>query len=59
MENKSSNIKQKKNDEVVINVKREFVGDVTPIQAILPIILEDLRKKVEENRKIENKNKTD
>ena len=59
MENKSSNIKQKKNDEVVINVKREFVGDVTPIQAILPIILEDLRKKVEENRRIENKNKTD
>ena len=38
-----------KSNEVETIVEREFVGDVTPIQAILPIVLEDIRKKAEEN----------
>ena len=48
-----------KNNEITINVKREFVGGMTPIQAIIPIVMEDIKKKMEENRRIENKNKTD
>lgn len=34
-------------------VERKYVGELTPIQAILPIVLEDLKKRYEENRKIE------
>lgn len=36
-------------------VERKYVGELTPIQAILPIVLEDLKKRFEENRKIEKK----
>ena len=36
-----------KDDYIIYNVKHEFVGEVTPIQAILPVIMEDLRRKRE------------
>lgn len=42
-----------KNNDVQIILERQYVGEVTPIQAILPIVLEDIRKKYEENRRIE------
>lgn len=41
--------KKTKKRQVETIVERQFVGDVTPIQAILPIVLEDIRKKAEEN----------
>lgn len=44
---------EKKNNNVQIILERQYVGEVTPIQAILPIVLEDIRKKYEENRRIE------
>lgn len=43
----------KKNNDVQIILERQYVDEVTPIQAILPIVLEDIRKKYEENRRIE------
>ena len=52
--------KNTKDDYIIYNVKHEFVGDVTPIQAILPVIMEDLRRKrdkyIEEqkNKNVEN-----
>ena len=49
---------KKKNNEITINVKREFIGNVTPIQAILPIVMEDIKRKYEENCKIDNEKKT-
>ena len=58
MASKINNNKQKKNNEIIVNVEREFVGDVTPIQAILPIVLEDIKRKMEENRRIDNDKKT-
>ena len=57
MTSKKENNK-KKNNEITINVKREFIGNVTPIQAILPIVMEDIKRKYEENCKIDNKLKT-
>ena len=45
--------KHRKNNEVQIIVERHYTGEVTPIQAILPIVLEDLRKKYEKNRTLE------
>ena len=45
--------KNSKNNEVQIIVERHYTGEVTPIQAILPIVLEDLRKKYEKNRTLE------
>ena len=57
MTSKSENNK-KKNNEITINVKREFIGNVTPIQAILPIVMEDIKRKYEENCKIDNEKKT-
>ena len=45
--------KKTKKRQVETIVERQFVGDVTPIQAILPIVLEDIRKKAEENRTME------
>ena len=41
--------KNKKKREVETIIERQFIGDVTPIQAILPIVLEEIRKKAEEN----------
>lgn len=41
--------KKTKKRQVETIVERQFVGDITPIQAILPIVLEDIRKKAEEN----------
>ena len=49
---------KKKNNEITINVKREFIGNVTPIQAVLPIVMEDIKRKYEENCKIDNEKKT-
>ena len=57
MTSKNENNK-KKNNEITINVKREFIGNVTPIQAILPIVMEDIKRKYEENCKIDNEKKT-
>lgn len=54
--------KNAKDEYIIYNVKHKFVGDVTPIQAILPVIMEDLRRKrdkyMEEQKKkgnIDNK----
>ena len=57
MASKKENNK-KKNNEITINVKRKFIGNVTPIQAILPIVMEDIKRKYEENCKIDNEKKT-
>jgi hypothetical protein len=54
--------KDTKDEYITYNIYHEFVGDVTPIQAILPVIMEDLRRKrdkyLEEQKKkgnIDNK----
>ena len=33
------------NDEIVYEVERHFIGNVTPIQAILPIVMEEIERK--------------
>lgn len=53
----ADNKKKKKKDETItINVTRKFEGNVTPIKAIIPFVIEDIKNKYEENRKLENKN---
>lgn len=37
--------KKKKDDYIIYNVYHEFVGTQTPLEAITPVILEDLRRK--------------
>lgn len=49
--------KKKKDDYIIYNVKHEFVGDVTPIQAILPIVMEDIKRKREKYIEEQKKNK--
>lgn len=49
--------KEKKDDYIIYNVKHEFVGDVTPIQAILPIVMEDIKRKREKYIEEQKKNK--
>lgn len=42
--------KQKNNNEVMQKyiIKRRYTNEITPIQAILPIVLEDIRRRREE-----------
>jgi len=44
-----------KDEYIIYNVKHKFVGDITPMEAILPVIMEDLRRKrdkyIEEQKK--------
>ena len=47
--------KENKKGDVKIIVERESSGKATPIQAILPIVMEDIKRKMEENRRLENK----
>lgn len=49
--------KDTNDDYIIYNVKHEFVGDVTPIQAILPIVIEDIKRKREKYIKEQKKNK--
>lgn len=52
----ADNKKKKKKDETItINVTRKFEGNVTPIKAMIPFVIEDIKNKYEENRKLENK----
>ena len=37
--------KNAKDEKIIYNVYHEFVGNVTPIQAIIPVVMEDLRRK--------------
>ena len=37
--------KNTKDEKITYNVYHEFVGNVTPIQAIIPVVMEDLRRK--------------
>ena len=37
--------KNAKDEKITYNVYHEFVGNVTPIQAIIPVVMEDLRRK--------------
>jgi len=46
--------KENKKGDVKIIVERESIGNATPIQAILPIVMEDLKRKMEENRRLAN-----
>jgi hypothetical protein len=39
---------------VTVIVEREFVGDKTITEALLPIIFEDLRRQIESNRTLDN-----
>lgn len=46
-------------DEIVYEVERHCIGNVTPIQAILPVIIDDIKRKREkyiEKQKKKNKN---
>lgn len=46
-------------DEIVYEVERHCIGNVTPIQAILPVIMDDIKRKREkyiEEQKKKNKN---
>lgn len=55
-DNKNKNAKDEK---ITYNVYHEFVGNVTPIQAIIPVVMEDLRRKRDryiEEQKGNNKN---
>lgn len=56
---KSKKNKNAKDEKITYNVYHEFVGNVTPIQAIIPVVMEDLRRKrdryIEEQKK-NNKN---
>ena len=45
------------NDEIIYEVERHFIGDVTPIQAILPVIMSDIKRKRE--RYLEEQKKND
>ena len=47
--------KENKKGDVKIIVERECIGNATPIQAILPIVMEDIKRKMEANRRLENK----
>ena len=51
--------KNAKDEKITYNVYHEFVGNITPIQAIIPVVMEDLRRKrdryIEEQKK-NNKN---
>ena len=51
--------KNAKDEKITYNVYHEFVGNITPIQAIIPVVMEDLRGKrdryIEEQKK-NNKN---
>lgn len=50
---------KKKDDYIIYNVKHEFVGTKTPLEAIMPVIMEDLRRKRDkylEERSAENGN---
>jgi len=39
---------------VTVIVEREFVGDKTVSEALMPVILEDLRRKADELRTLDN-----
>lgn len=45
--------KQENNNEVMQKyiIKRRYTNEITPIQAILPIVLEDIRRRREEYMK--------
>jgi len=49
--------KDTKDDYIIYNVKHEFIGNVTPIQAILPIVMEDIKRKREKYIEEQKKNK--
>lgn len=34
-------------DEIIYEVERHYVGNITPIQAILPVIMNDIKMKRE------------
>jgi len=36
------------NDEIIYEVERHYVGNITPIQAILPVIIDDIKRKREQ-----------
>lgn len=44
------------NDEIIYEVERHFIGDVTPIQAILPVIMNDIKRKREKYLEEQKKN---
>ena len=39
---------------VILIVEREFVGDKTVTEALIPVIVDDLRRKVEQGRTFDN-----
>jgi hypothetical protein len=39
---------------VTVIVEREFVGDKSITEALLPVIFEDLRRHLEDNRTLDN-----
>ena len=42
-------------DKIVYEVERHYIGNVTPIQAILPVIMDDIKRKREKYLEEQNK----
>lgn len=47
--------KSGKQTAVNVIVKREFVGDKTMLETIIPVIIEDLRRKAEQIRTLDKR----
>jgi hypothetical protein len=45
--------KSRQSTPVTVIVEREFVGDKTITEALLPVIFEDLRQRLEDNRTLD------
>jgi hypothetical protein len=45
--------KPRQSTPVTVIVEREFVGDKTITEALLPVIFEDLRRQIESNRTLD------
>lgn len=55
MENtKQINKKPRTRTSVTLKIEREFIGDKTLIEAIIPVIVEDLRLKAERIHTLDN-----
>lgn len=56
MENTKGCFNGRGKNNAVINIKREFIGSKSFIEVFIPVICEDIRKKLANNRTIDNEN---
>jgi hypothetical protein len=57
MMNNSEQVKRRKpraHQPVTVIVEHEFVGDKTLVEAFIPVLVEDLRRKAEQPRTLDN-----